>query len=198
MCIFHGQENIEVGDDTSDKVLHANELEGGENERPTSNELEGGENERPTSLNAMAKELLPITSDLNNSDVGPISPTVKDGCPVQEENISFSNPHLEGSERSSQSIASEVNQTVVDTKTENVEDQKAGTLDISTNKSTDVHLNIRLPGGNSLQEKFPLTSTLSMVKDFVDENQASGIGSFDLAVPYPRKVFKGQGMVKLR
>ena len=185
MCIFHGQENIEVGDATSSKVLHANELD-------------SGENEQPTSLNATAKELLPITADLNNSEGCPISPTVKDGCPVPEENSNFTNPHLEVSEGSSQSIPTEVNQAVVDTKTENVEDQKAGTSDISTNKSTDVHLNIRLPNGNSLQEKFPVTSTLSMVKDFVDQNQASGIGSYDLAVPYPRKVFKGQGIVKLQ
>lgn len=184
MCIFHGQENIEVGDGTSSKVLHANELE-------------SGENEQPTSLNATAKELLPMIADLNNAEVGLMSPTVKDGCAVQEENISFTDPHLEVSEGSSQSIASEVNQATVDTETENVEDQKAGTLDISTNKSTDVHLNIRLPNGNSLQEKFPVTSTLSMVKDYVDKNQASGIGSYDLAVPYPRKVFNGQGIVKL-
>lgn len=181
MSTFHGQENIEVGDGTSRKVLHADELD-------------NSENEQPTSLDAMVKELLPVTSDLNNSEVGPISPTVKDVCPVQEENISFTNPHLEVS-GPSQSIASKVKQTVVDAKTENVEGHKSGTLDISTNKSTDVHLNIRLPDGSSLKEKFPMTSTLSMVKDFVDENQASGIGSYDLAVPYPRKVFKGGGIV---
>uniref|UniRef100_F6I3T7 Uncharacterized protein n=1 Tax=Vitis vinifera TaxID=29760 RepID=F6I3T7_VITVI len=33
-----------------------------------------------------------------------------------------------------------------------------------------------------------------MVKDFVDKNQASGIGSYDLAFAYPWKVFNGQGM----
>lgn len=182
-CEHPVKENIEVGDATSSKVLHANELD-------------SGENEQPTSSNATAKELLPITADLNNSEGCPISPTVKDGCPAPEENSNFTNPHLEVSEGSSQSIPTEVNQAVVDTKTENVEDPKAGTLDISTNKSTDVHLNIRLPNGNSLQEKFPVTSTLSMVKDFVDQNQASCIGSYDLAVPYPRKVFKGQDLSK--
>ncbi|RVW12488.1 hypothetical protein CK203_093475 [Vitis vinifera] len=40
--------------------------------------------------------------------------------------------------------------------------------------------------------KLPGMSTLSMVKDFVDKNQASGIGSYDLAFAYPWKVFNGQ------
>lgn len=61
------------------------------------------------------------------------------------------------------------------------------------NKSSDAHLNIRLPNGTSLQEMFSVTSTLRIVKDYVDENQGSGIGSYDLAIPYPRKVFTEQG-----
>ena len=36
-----------------------------------------------------------------------------------------------------------------------------------------------------------------MVKDFVDKNQASDIGSYDLAFAYPWKVFNGQGMNSL-
>ena len=38
-----------------------------------------------------------------------------------------------------------------------------------------------------------------MVKNFVDKNQASGIGSYDLAVlafAYPWKVFNGQKLVR--
>jgi hypothetical protein len=33
-----------------------------------------------------------------------------------------------------------------------------------------------------------------MVKDYVDRNQAGGIGAYDLAIPYPRKTFTDQGM----
>ncbi|KAL5849176.1 hypothetical protein ACOSQ4_007189 [Xanthoceras sorbifolium] len=63
-------------------------------------------------------------------------------------------------------------------------------------ETNDVHLNIRLPNGVSLQEKFSVTSTLRMVKDYVDRNQASGMGTYDLAVPYPRKVFSDQDLSK--
>ncbi|CAH8265787.1 unnamed protein product [Arabidopsis lyrata] len=63
-------------------------------------------------------------------------------------------------------------------------------------KSSDVHLNIRLPDGSSLQEKFSVTSILRMVKDYVNSNQTIGLGAYDLAVPYPRKVYSDQDMDK--
>lgn len=61
--------------------------------------------------------------------------------------------------------------------------------------SSDVHLNIRLLNGVNLREKFSKTDTLRMVKDYVDNSQESTFGSYDLAVPYPRKVFTDQGMI---
>ncbi|XP_061991401.1 plant UBX domain-containing protein 11 isoform X1 [Rosa rugosa] len=64
------------------------------------------------------------------------------------------------------------------------------------NRSSDAYLNIRLPDGTSLQEMFSLTSTLRIVKGYIDENQGSGIGSYDLAIPYPRKVFTEQDLSK--
>ncbi|KAI4334757.1 hypothetical protein L6164_013469 [Bauhinia variegata] len=67
---------------------------------------------------------------------------------------------------------------------------------MGTDKSIDAHLNIRLPNGVSLQAKFPMTSTLKMVKDHVDKNKASEIGSYDLAIPYPRKVFDDRDLSK--
>ncbi|XVF29284.1 hypothetical protein REPUB_Repub15cG0107600 [Reevesia pubescens] len=66
----------------------------------------------------------------------------------------------------------------------------------TANIPTDVYLNIRLPDGNSLQEKFPVAYTLKMIKDYVDRNQQSGIGSYNLAIPYPRKVFGDQDLSK--
>lgn len=65
-----------------------------------------------------------------------------------------------------------------------------------TSKPTAVYLNIRLPDGVSLQEKFPLENTLRSVKDYIDRNQTSDLGPYDLAIPYPRKVFSDQDMSK--
>ncbi|KAI3988111.1 hypothetical protein MKX01_011900 [Papaver californicum] len=62
-------------------------------------------------------------------------------------------------------------------------------------KSTDVHLNIRLPNGANLQKKFSVTDTLGSIKNYVDENQSS-LGAYDLAVPYPRRVFSEQDLRK--
>ncbi|MBA0776345.1 hypothetical protein Gotri_011350 [Gossypium trilobum] len=72
-----------------------------------------------------------------------------------------------------------------------VKDKVDGALENTTtaNIPTDVHLNIRLPDSSSLQEKFPVTYTLSMIKDYVDRNQSNGMGSDDLAIPYPRRLF---------
>ncbi|XP_071712697.1 plant UBX domain-containing protein 11 [Rutidosis leptorrhynchoides] len=68
--------------------------------------------------------------------------------------------------------------------------------DFVSKKSTDIYLNIRLPGGANLQEKFEPTCTLKMVKDYVDQKQESAIGSYDLAVPYPRRVFSDGDLSK--
>lgn len=70
-------------------------------------------------------------------------------------------------------------------------DESVSSANIS--RSSDVHLNIRLPDGSSIQAKFSVTDTLRLVKDYVDENDRSGMGSYDLAIPYPRKVFSEQG-----
>ncbi|KAK1295101.1 hypothetical protein QJS10_CPA16g00154 [Acorus calamus] len=79
------------------------------------------------------------------------------------------------------------------------QDQKVdGVLDRTnvTKKSNDVNLNIRLPDGSSLQGKFSVTDTLRSVKTFVDKNHKIGLGSYDLAVPYPRKLFDEQDLSK--
>lgn len=83
-------------------------------------------------------------------------------------------------------------------KTEDKDDEKVKLLGDcgKVSESSDVHLNIRLPDGVSLREKFDVTSSLRMVKDYVD-NQSSGLGPYDLAVPYPRRVFSDEGMKTL-
>ncbi|KAL1102280.1 hypothetical protein V6Z11_D05G352400 [Gossypium hirsutum] len=81
---------------------------------------------------------------------------------------------------------------------QHVKDKVDGALENTTtaNIPTDVHLNIRLPDSSSLQEKFPVTYTLSMIKDYVDRNQSNGMGSYDLAIPYPRRLFGDQDLIK--
>ncbi|XP_076915734.1 plant UBX domain-containing protein 11-like [Bidens hawaiensis] len=81
-------------------------------------------------------------------------------------------------------------------KFETIETEKVDNSDLDSKISTDIVLNIRLPGGASLQEKFEPTKTLKMVKDYVDEHQESSIGPYDLAIPYPRKVFTDQDLHK--
>lgn len=108
---------------------------------------------------------------------------------IQEENLVHPLPGVK--EATSQVIASEANEAL---QTDIIKDEKDDGLDISADKSNDVHLNIRLPDFTSLQQKFSLMSTLSMVKDYVDGKQESSAGSYDLAIPYPRKVFSNEGM----
>ncbi|CAL1366058.1 unnamed protein product [Linum trigynum] len=64
------------------------------------------------------------------------------------------------------------------------------------NASTDVHLNIKLLNGTSIQEKFLVSCTLRMVKDYVDRNQENGYAAYDLAIPYPRKIFGEQDLCR--
>lgn len=60
-------------------------------------------------------------------------------------------------------------------------------------KSNDIHLNIRMPTGNNLQMKLTINDTLNFVKIFVDKNLDGILSSYDLAVPYPRRLFNDEG-----
>lgn len=107
-------------------------------------------------------------------------------------------PKLIESCQASQPISSEAKEEALQEKKEIMDENNNAIQNDSGPKdyiSTDVHLNIRLLNGVNLQEKFPKTSTLRMVKDYVDNSQESTFGSYDLAVPYPRKVFTEQGMI---
>ncbi|KAJ6991339.1 plant UBX domain-containing protein 11-like isoform X2 [Populus alba x Populus x berolinensis] len=117
----------------------------------------------------------------------------EDGLLAQEKSVSTGVP-TGGLELST----AEIKEVGGDKKAESMDDMVPGTLNNNkkVNVSSDAHLNIRLPDGVSLQEKFSVTSTLRMVKDFVDRNQASGIGAYDLAIPYPRKTFSDQDLNK--
>ncbi|KAE8691994.1 Ubiquitin-like superfamily protein, putative isoform 3 [Hibiscus syriacus] len=91
---------------------------------------------------------------------------------------------------SSPVIAEESEKAMQHVKDKGIDDAFENTT--TANLPTDVHLNIRLPDSSILQEKFPVAYTLGMIKDYVDRNQSSGLGSHDLAIPYPRKIFGDQ------
>lgn len=145
------------------------------------------ENECPSS-EAKEKHSLEITegSDNQYSNMG-------NDCPASEAKEKHFSEITEGSISTQGSLGLVLSDEKVGPVEEINETDKMQTLP-SSSKLSDVHLSIRLPDGISLQDKFPVTSTLRIVKDYVDENQPNGYGSYDLAIPYPRKVFNDQGM----
>jgi hypothetical protein len=79
-----------------------------------------------------------------------------------------------------------------------VEQDKATTssaVDVTSDSANkdDIQLVIRIPNGPSLQIKLTKEDVLRKVKNFVDENKGSAIGSYNLAMLYPRKIFTEQG-----
>ncbi|GAV69657.1 UBX domain-containing protein, partial [Cephalotus follicularis] len=147
-------------------------------------------NKQPSSSAEPAKGIAsPITVDLGDSGADPLNFSAENGLIATEKAIDH---HSDVAKVGAPLTANEANEVVQDEKA------KADALDSckQVSKSNDVHLNIRLLNGVSLQEKFSVTSTLRMIKDYVDENLESGIGSYDLAIPYPRKVFSDQELGK--
>ncbi|KAL6875626.1 hypothetical protein ACP4OV_013139 [Aristida adscensionis] len=61
-------------------------------------------------------------------------------------------------------------------------------------KSDDIQLSIRMPSGSRLEIKLKKQDILRKVKNFVDEIQGTGIGSYDLSMVYPKRVFTEQDM----
>ncbi|KAJ9178407.1 hypothetical protein P3X46_010292 [Hevea brasiliensis] len=154
------------------------------------------ESEQSTALSDEAKELpSPPRLDPNISVADVMSSSVEDEHPAEEKII---NKYSGVPGGDSHLVTTETNKAVQNERDKCVDDMKAYRLDNnkSVNALSEVHLNIRLPSGVSLQDKFSVTSTLGMIKDYVDRNQASGIGPYDLAIPYPRKVFSNQDLSK--
>ncbi|CAN6381144.1 unnamed protein product [Urochloa humidicola] len=61
-------------------------------------------------------------------------------------------------------------------------------------KSDDIQLSIRMPSGNRLEIKLTKQDVLRKVKNFVDEHKGSGLGSYDLSLVYPKRIFSEQDM----
>jgi hypothetical protein len=180
-CYSHEQKTItNLGDKTSSKSFNVQKSQTVGDERSTC----------PTEEDKKSPSSSVTSTD--NIIADHTSSAAEDGLLAQEKSVSnHTGVPTGGSELSTTEI-----KEVGDKKAESMDDMVPGTLNNNkkVNVSSDVHLNIRLPDGVSLQEKFSVTSTLRTVKDYVDRNQASGIGAYDLAIPYPRKTFSDQGM----
>lgn len=154
------------------------------------------EAEQAASHGDEAKELTsPPRLDPDSSVAGGMSSSTEDKHPAEEKII---NQYLGIPGGDSHLVTSEKNEAEQNERDKCVDAVKADIVgnNKSVNAASEVHLNIRLPSGVSLQDKFSVTSTLGMIKDYVDSNQASGIGPYDLAIPYPRKVFSNQDLSK--
>ncbi|XP_052207351.1 plant UBX domain-containing protein 11 [Diospyros lotus] len=188
------------------------------------NKTPPGEVESSSSLCETTKESPSAVNDPKDSGVGHISSRAGDECPVPGKNLNAVDHHSLPTTGASQAIGSEepesrqykktgaagdnkidsggraekatVSVSIQVKKPDAVEEDKSDALDSCSSQSTDVYLNLRLLDGTNLQRKFLLTNTLRMVKDYVDENQASAFGSYDLAIPYPRKAFNDQDLNK--
>jgi hypothetical protein len=64
-------------------------------------------------------------------------------------------------------------------------------------QSDDIQLSIRMPSGNRLEIKVTKQDVLRKVKNFVDENKGNELGSYDLSLVYPKRVFSEQGTESL-
>lgn len=152
----------------------------GDNLSPAPVNDPGRANAEQASSSNVNESLDPEPENIINDDIG---------CrPVQETNLI--SLRSEGKRVASTSVDRESKSAV---QGESSSDNKNDVRDFSLDKS-DVHLNIRLPDCTSLQEKFSLTSTLREVKNYVDKKQDISLPSYDLAIPYPRKVFGNEGM----
>lgn len=120
---------------------------------------------------------------LNPEGIGQGEPEVV--CPVPEK--------TSGNEIS-QDISNETVAVPQVKRPETAEVEKVDALDHHAIESNNVFLNIRLPDG-SLQDNFSVMDTLRVVHEYINDNQTSKLGSFDLAIPYPRHVFSDQGML---
>ncbi|XWS09290.1 hypothetical protein CRYUN_Cryun40dG0073100 [Craigia yunnanensis] len=119
----------------------------------------------------------------------------EDDCCIPVKDIDHQSSFPSGS---SPVNAAEAEKAMQHEKDKGVDDRQDGASENTATAyiPTDVHLNIRLPDGSNLQEKFLVAYTLRMIKDYVKRNQSSGMGSYDLAIPYPRKVFGDQDLSK--
>ncbi|KAK9087929.1 hypothetical protein Syun_030323 [Stephania yunnanensis] len=185
------EEDILLRDDIAEKVssqsAHPNKSEAGN--LPTSS----SETARQSFLENKDEYEVEPGSLLRNKEKSEVEPGSKDhvhGCTDSQEKTSLTD---HGSGFASRSIP-EIDNDIKKVAESNKDDQMGSSS--NNDKMKFAYLNIRLLDGRNLQEKFSVTDTLRSIKDYVDRNQSSGIGSYDLAIPYPRKVFNEEDLSK--
>ncbi|GFP80713.1 UBX domain-containing protein 4 [Phtheirospermum japonicum] len=117
---------------------------------------------------------------------------------VPQKNLDKCDNHLGSSNEVSREIVNEISEVAFVNTEDATEVAKADASDFSAVKSSDVFLNIRLPDGSGLRVTFSVMDTLRMIKEYINENQTSSLGSFSIAIPYPRKVFNDQDLLRIR
>lgn len=134
---------------------------------------------------------IPAAVELENAGADHMSSIAENDAHAPQ-NVTDNNPAVSKEETQPLNTETSKARQVVETEAGNYKNPDAVNNCVKVQKSSDVHLNIRIPNSGNLQEKFSLTCTLGMVKDYVDKH-ASNTGAYDLAIPYPRKIFNDQG-----
>lgn len=142
-------------------------------------------------LNGDSSSTVTENISLNPLEVHPINSEVDHFIP--DKNVD-SRDHLEVSKDVSREISSKANEEAQFDIGNTEEVENTDVSDSSAVQSNDVFLNVKLPDGSSLQVKFSRMTTLRMVKNHINENQSNSFGSYNLAIPYPRKVFSDQDL----
>ncbi|XP_073044721.1 plant UBX domain-containing protein 11 isoform X2 [Primulina eburnea] len=128
---------------------------------------------------------------LNPEGIGQGEPEVV--CPVPEKNLDFGGLCSGSGNEISQDFPNETIDVPQVKRPETAEVDKVDAFDYPGVKSNNVFFNIRLSDG-SLQANFSVMDTLRVVHQYINDNQTSKLGSFDLAIPYPRHVFSDQDL----
>ncbi|GAB2217913.1 hypothetical protein Droror1_Dr00001127 [Drosera rotundifolia] len=145
-----------------------------------------GRHADPVSETGGAKNTpLPVTSD-GDATCASIDRTVESPAQSLETRADYPETSSEGTSRLESQDARVGTQDEISMGME----QKDYNLHLKDASPSDICLNIRLPNGANLQATFSKTSSLGLVKDFVDRNRTDGASTYELAIPYPRKAFQ--------
>ncbi|KAL3642097.1 hypothetical protein CASFOL_012912 [Castilleja foliolosa] len=185
-------ESLDVG-----QPLHSEEIEDRSDNEDVSKETDDRQNDVPFPEpylvnvldNGELDESISKSRDpLDNQNGTTIAP------PVPQENLDLCDNYLGSRNEVSREIVNKISEVALVNAEDATKVETADASDFSAIKSSDVFLNIRLPDGSGLRVTFSVMDTLRTVKEYINENQKSSLGSFCLAIPYPRKVFNDQDL----
>lgn len=136
-----------------------------------------------------------LDSSIKSNTVSPADPKGKDITPSAKRKNKDDTSHTSVP---SEDTPSTLTNRVVSSQSL-VEQDKATSSNgpLISGKSDNIQLSIRMPSGNRLEIKVTKQDALRKVKNFVDENKGNGLGSYDLSLVYPKRVFSDQGIESL-